>query len=88
MTLDRAQQYLLKALDAFDRRVVVISPDFELLAGVETDDDKPYSAFLALSTSARRMISLGVLPSHLLLSINRFFSVCAGLGANAAPPMR
>jgi two-component system, NtrC family, sensor kinase len=32
MALDRAQQYLLKALDAFDRRVVVISPDFELLA--------------------------------------------------------
>ena len=32
MALDRAQHYLLKALDAFDRRVVVISPDFELLA--------------------------------------------------------
>ena len=32
MELDRARQYLLKALDAFDRRVVIISPEFELLA--------------------------------------------------------
>ncbi len=30
--MDRAQQHLLSALDAFDRRVVVISPEFELLA--------------------------------------------------------
>jgi two-component system, NtrC family, sensor kinase len=32
MVLDQAQHYLLKALDAFDRRVVVITPDFKLLA--------------------------------------------------------
>ncbi len=32
MTLDQSQQYLLKALNAFDKRVVVVSPDFELLA--------------------------------------------------------
>jgi two-component system NtrC family sensor kinase len=32
MTPEKAQHYLLKALDAFDRRVVILSPDFELLA--------------------------------------------------------
>ena len=32
MQSDRAQRYLMKALDAFDRRVVIISPEFELLA--------------------------------------------------------
>ena len=37
MELDTAQHYLLKALDAFDRRVVVISPEFKLLAVAGTD---------------------------------------------------
>lgn len=32
MALDQSQQYLMKALDAFDKRVVVVSPEFELLA--------------------------------------------------------
>lgn len=32
MALDQCQHYLLKALEAFDRRVVVISPEFKLLA--------------------------------------------------------
>ncbi len=32
MALDKSQEYLLKALDAFDKRVVVVSPEFELLA--------------------------------------------------------
>jgi two-component system NtrC family sensor kinase len=32
MVLDRAQQFLLKALDAFDCRVVIVSPEYELLA--------------------------------------------------------
>jgi two-component system, NtrC family, sensor kinase len=32
MALDQSQQYLLKALDAFDKRVVVVSPELELLA--------------------------------------------------------
>lgn len=32
MALDQSQHYLIKALNAFDRRVVVITPDFKLLA--------------------------------------------------------
>lgn len=32
MALDQSQHYLLKALAAFDRRVVVVSPEFKLLA--------------------------------------------------------
>jgi PAS domain S-box-containing protein len=37
MSLNPAQRYLLKALDAFDKRVVVLSPEFELLAVAGTD---------------------------------------------------
>ena len=37
MEMNTSQHYLLKALDAFDRRVVVISPEFKLLAVAGTD---------------------------------------------------
>lgn len=55
MDPDQSQPYLLKALDAFDKRVVVVSPDFELLA-VAGQDPKVQSGELQVGCKCYKAI--------------------------------